>query len=118
MTSNSNMNVKILILIGIWAIITIILAWPRHAHAQCGIASFYGSGSRTANGEHFNPMGLTAAHRTLPFGTHLHVTNQNNGRSVDVRVNDRGPFIGGRIIDLSVGAARALGIGGLGHVCF
>ncbi len=78
-----------------------------------GMASYYGhdfSGNKTATGERFNPEGLTAAHRTLPFGTRVRVTNTRNGRSVVVRINDRGPFIRGRIIDLSLGAARTLGM--------
>lgn len=78
-----------------------------------GIASFYGrgfAGRPTATGERFNPEGMTAAHRSLPFGTRVRVTNTRNGRSVVVRINDRGPFIGGRIIDLSTGAARNLGM--------
>jgi rare lipoprotein A len=80
-----------------------------------GQASFYGNqpgegGPLTANGERYNPGGLTAAHRTLPFGTRVRVTSPSTGRSVVVRINDRGPFIGGRIIDLSVGAARAIGL--------
>lgn len=78
-----------------------------------GIASFYGydgSGNKTASGEKFNPEAMTAAHRTLPFGTRVRVTNPHNGRSVIVRINDRGPFIHGRVIDLSYGAARILGI--------
>ncbi len=76
-----------------------------------GTASYYGPGfhgRRTANGERFNMHGLTAAHRSLPFGTRLRVTNEKNGRSVVVRVNDRGPFHGRRIIDLSRGAASAI----------
>ncbi|MBF2065543.1 MAG: septal ring lytic transglycosylase RlpA family protein [Calothrix sp. C42_A2020_038] len=82
-----------------------------------GIASFYGydgSGNRTATGERFNPEGMTAAHRSLPFGTRVRVTNTRNGRSVVVRINDRGPFIRGRVIDLSYGAARVLGMIGKG----
>ncbi|AKG22645.1 septal ring lytic transglycosylase RlpA family protein [Calothrix sp. 336/3] len=78
-----------------------------------GVASFYGydfSGNRTATGERFNPEGMTAAHRTLPFGTRVRVTNTRNGRSVIVRINDRGPFIRGRVIDLSTGAARLIGM--------
>ncbi len=78
--------------------------------ASGGMASYYKSGKRTANGERFNPHGLTAAHRTLPFGTKVKVTNPRTGRSVVVRINDRGPFIKGRVIDLSLGAARAIGI--------
>lgn len=75
-----------------------------------GYASYYTYGQRTANGERFNPMGYTAAHRSLPFGTKVKVTNLHNGRSVVVRINDRGPFIRGRMIDLSLGAARAVGL--------
>lgn len=87
-----------------------------HADTQTGIASYYGfeSGRRTANGERFNPHGMTAAHRTLPFGTMVRVTHTRTGASVMVRINDRGPFIRGRIIDLSLGAAVALGIKGHG----
>ena len=73
-------------------------------------ASFYSTGHRTASGERFNPNGYTAASRTLPFGTRLHVTNPTTGRSVIVRVNDRGPFVRGRDLDLARGAAAALGI--------
>ena len=75
-----------------------------------GMASFYKSGKVTANGEAFNPHGLTAAHRSLPFGTIVRVENVNNGKSVVVRINDRGPFIDGRVIDLSLGAAKAVGL--------
>jgi len=85
--------------------------------AQSGIASVYAyAGERTASGEHAKPSGLTAAHRTLPFGTHVRVTNKSNGRSVVVRINDRGPFVRGRIIDLTPAAASALGFSGLAHV--
>lgn len=78
-----------------------------------GTASWYGGkfhGRRTANGETYNQHALTAAHRFLPFGTEVVVTNQNNGRSVVVRINDRGPFSGGRIIDLSRQAASQIGM--------
>jgi rare lipoprotein A len=78
-----------------------------------GMASFYGhdhAGQRTATGERFNPYALTAAHRSLPFGTKVRVTNTRNGRSVIVRINDRGPFIRGRVIDVSLGAAQQLGM--------
>ncbi|BAB51182.1 MULTISPECIES: septal ring lytic transglycosylase RlpA family protein [Mesorhizobium] len=85
------------------------------AAGQCGRASWYALHSRTASGERMNPSALTAAHRTLPFGTKLRVTNQNNGRSVIVRINDRGPFIRGRVLDLSKGAAGQLGFIGSGH---
>jgi rare lipoprotein A len=72
------------------------------------VASFYSHDSETASGEKFDPQELTAAHRTLPFGTRLRVTNLANGRSVTVRVNDRGPFIRGRTVDVSSSAAEAL----------
>jgi len=77
--------------------------------ARFGIASFY-KDKRTASGERMNPRAFTAAHSTLPFGTKVVVTNPHNGRSVVVTINDRGPFVGGRVIDLSPAAARALGI--------
>jgi rare lipoprotein A len=80
-----------------------------------GIASIY-SDSRTASGEAMSSGAMTAAHRSLPFGTHVTVVNKNNGRSVVVRINDRGPFVRGRVIDLSPAAARALGIDGLASV--
>jgi len=73
-------------------------------------ASWYRHGKITANGERYNPMGLTAAHRSLPFGTIVRLTNPENGRVVVIRINDRGPFIRGREFDLSLGSARALGI--------
>jgi rare lipoprotein A len=75
-----------------------------------GWASYYKSGKRTANGEAFNPHGLTAAHRNLKFGTKVRVTNVHTGKSVVVRINDRGPFIRGRVIDLSLGAAKVIGL--------
>ncbi|BCG77316.1 septal ring lytic transglycosylase RlpA family protein [Mesorhizobium sp. 113-3-3] len=85
------------------------------AAGQCGRASWYALHSRTASGERMNPSAMTAAHRTLPFGTKLRVTNKNNGKSVIVRINDRGPFIKGRVLDLSKGAAGQLGFIGSGH---
>ena len=75
-----------------------------------GWASYYKSGKKTANGERFDPDGLTAAHRNLPFGTKILVTNLHKGKSVVVRINDRGPFVKGRIIDLSLGAAKIVGL--------
>ena len=78
------------------------------------MASFYGneSGNKTASGQRFNQNAMTAAHRSLPFGTKLKVTH--GGRSVVVTINDRGPFIRGRVLDLSTGAARAVGLTGRG----
>lgn len=82
----------------------------RTQFASYGVASFYTDGQQTANGEMFNPKALTAAHPTLPFGTRLRVTNVTTGRSVTVRVNDRGPFVPGRVVDVSYSAAETLGI--------
>lgn len=83
-----------------------------------GVASYYGRrfhGRKTANGERFNMNAMTAAHKTLPFGTKVKVTNRRNGRSVVVRINDRGPFIRGRTIDLSRAAASKIGLIQTGH---
>lgn len=82
------------------------------AYAQCGGASWYGpgfNGKRAASGEIFNENAMTAAHRSLPFGTKVMVTDQRTGNAIEVTINDRGPFIGGRIIDLSKAAATKLG---------
>lgn len=84
------------------------------ARSFAGKASFYSHGSRTASGARFNPHGLTAAHRTLPFGTKVRVTHAASGRSVVVTITDRGPFLRGRVIDLSLGAARVIGMTGAG----
>jgi rare lipoprotein A len=95
----------------------LFIADPTSAMAESGIASVYAySGSKTASGERANPTGLTAAHRTLAFGTHVRVTNRRNGRSVTVRINDRGPFVRGRVIDITPAGARALGFSGLAPV--
>jgi rare lipoprotein A len=83
---------------------------PTAQKLQDGPASWYQMGRKTANGEAFDPNGLTAAHRTLPFGSKIKVVNERNGRSVVVRINDRGPYAGGRIIDLARGAAESLGM--------
>jgi rare lipoprotein A len=91
---------------------------PAAAHAQTGVASVYSteSGSHTASGTRLNPGALTAAHRSLPFGSRVRVTNRGNGRSVVVTINDRGPFVRGRIIDVTPAGARALGFSGLASV--
>lgn len=81
--------------------------------ASAGTASYYGKrfhGRTTANGERFNMNAMTAAHKSLPFGTKVKVTNRNNGKSVIVRINDRGPYHGNRVIDLSRGAAAKIGM--------
>lgn len=85
-----------------------------HALTQCGHASWYAMTSKTASGERANPGAMTAAHRSLPFGTSVRVTNLRNGRSVVVRINDRGPFVRGRIIDVTKAAAAKLGFVGAG----
>jgi rare lipoprotein A len=94
---------------------------PLAANArQCGVASWYGPGlygNQTANGEVFRPGTMTAAHPSLPFGSRVRVTNRDNGRSVVVRINDRGPFVGNRIIDLAQVPAQKLGFSGLADVC-
>jgi len=95
--------------------------YPMHSatgYRELGVASWYGSesGNRTAMGARFRPQGLTAAHKTLPLPTKVRVTNLQNGRSVDVIVNDRGPFKKNRLIDLSHGAAKKIGLSGLTRV--
>ena len=90
---------------------------PSFASAESGIASVYAyAGEKTASGERANPQTMTAAHRTLPFGTLVRVTNRSTGRSVVVRINDRGPFVRGRVIDLTPAAAHLLGFSGLAQV--
>jgi rare lipoprotein A len=86
----------------------------RTQTASQGVASFYKEGTLTASGEKFDAHDLTAAHPTLPFGTRLRVTNVSTGRSVTVRVNDRGPYVPGRVVDVSYSAADALGMVGKG----
>jgi rare lipoprotein A (peptidoglycan hydrolase) len=81
------------------------------------ISAFYSQGRRTASGQLFDPRAMTAAHRTLPFGTRLTVTNPRTGKSVIVVVNDRGPFVSGVSLDLTLGAAQAIGMHGTGSVC-
>lgn len=82
--------------------------------ASQGVASFYTEGTKTASGEKFNTLEMTAAHPTLPFGTKLRVTDVGSGKSVTVRVNDRGPYVHGRVVDVSYSAANALGMVGKG----
>ncbi len=106
----------ILTMLGIAVLTSLQVLGAPNAKAG-GMASFYGydfAGKQTANGERFNPQAMTAASKTLPFGTLVRVTNRNNGRSVVVRINDRGPYVGGRVIDLSLGAASVVGMLGSG----
>jgi rare lipoprotein A len=95
---------------------------PKSNRTDCNggkriISAFYWQGQRTASGQRFDPQGMTAAHRTLPFGTRLTVTNPRTGKSVTVVINDRGPFVSGVALDLSLGAAQAIGMHGTGSVC-
>lgn len=105
-------------LISVVAVIGAIVLWQvAGPYYEVGIASWYGpgfQGKRTANGEVYDMYGISAAHKTLPFGTIVKVVDLDTGKSVVVRINDRGPFIAGRIIDLSKGAAEKLGIIGKG----
>ena len=87
------------------SVTSVSTAW---ASDGCGRASWYALTSRTASGERMNPAKLTAAHRSMRFGTKVQVTNARNGKSVVVRINDRGPFVGSRIIDLSQAAANRI----------
>ena len=110
------MNVRRNIVLAVWIFIAAIsVPSSLMAATQTGIASVY-SGEQTANGEYAHASALTAAHRTLPFGTMVEVTNIRTGRSVVVRINDRGPFIRGRVIDLTPAGARAIGSSGLAPV--
>jgi rare lipoprotein A len=110
------MNVRGTLIYGVSILFSAILANSSvQAHEQSGIASVY-SGERTANGEYAYAKSLTAAHRTLPFGTMVRVTNTATGRSVVVRINDRGPFVKGRVIDLTPAGSHAIGSSGLAHV--
>ncbi len=99
------------------ALLTFLATAAIAASSQTGIASVYSySGARTASGGRASPSALTAAHRSLPFGTMVRVTNNANGHSVVVRITDRGPFVRGRIIDVTPAAAHALGFSGLARV--
>lgn len=110
------MRMTTLLVLGAVAAVTLTsLSTQSLAANQCGRASWYALTSRTASGERMNPSAMTAAHRSLPFGTKVKVTNKRNGKSVVVRINDRGPFIKGRVIDLSKAAARELGFIKSGH---
>ena len=119
--TDNHANDGIVCIIGVVIIICgtvmLFIAGSTGALAEFGMASVYAySGSKTASGERANPGGLTAAHRTLAFGTHVRVTNRRNGRSVTVRINDRGPFVRGRVIDVTPAGASALDFSGLAPV--
>lgn len=102
--------------------LALLISVPVDAFSMCGQASWYGGkfhGRKTASGEIFNKHDLTAAHRTLKFGTRVRITNPRNGKSVVVRITDRGPFIKNRIVDLSEKSAKVIGLKerGVGKVC-
>jgi rare lipoprotein A len=100
-------------------VISLLFLATGSVATDAGNASLYSSahhGRKTASGERFDKNALTAAHRTLPFGAHVRVTNKSNSRSVVVRINDRGPFVRGRVIDLSRAAASAIGMSSTGTV--
>lgn len=102
----AKLSVSALLLAGV------LVSVSSAAYAQCGGASWYGpgfNGKRTASGERFNQNAMTAAHKTLPLGSVVTVTDQRTGKSIRVTINDRGPYAKGRIIDLSKGAASKLG---------
>ena len=110
-------NYSLMKLISASTIAVSLAAMPGTASAESGVASVYAyKGEETADGEVVLPTDFTAAHRTLPFGTWVRVTNESTGRSVVVRINDRGPFVSGRVIDLTPAAAQAIGVAGLAHV--
>jgi rare lipoprotein A len=115
-----NKNSKIVLVTVAMSALQFPPLFPTRASAadQSGVASVYSSesGAGTASGQRLNPGALTAAHRSLSFGTKVCVTNKNNGRSVVVTINDRGPFVRGRVIDVTPAAARALGFSGLTQV--
>jgi len=114
----SRLNIRSICLLAAIVQLVPLAAFSAEAEAQTGVASVYSteSGSRTASGARLDPGALTAAHRSLPFGSRVRVTNRSNGRSIVVTVNDRGPFVSGRIIDLTPAAAHALGFSGLAPV--
>lgn len=93
----------------------LLLSESAMAGTSCGKASWYAMNSKTASGERMNPSAMTAAHRNYRFGSKIRVTNKRNGKSVVVRINDRGPFVKGRIIDVSKAAASQLGFIRSGH---
>lgn len=119
------MRVGLILALVFWTVIFVIVFLATHAHAsplcrgQSGIASWYGteSGHKTATGAYFNGRSMTAATLIFPLGSRLKVTDMATGRSIVVQDNDHGPYIRGRIIDLSKAAAHALGMNGLARVC-
>jgi rare lipoprotein A (peptidoglycan hydrolase) len=119
-TRMSNPNVSMRFKLASFFLAAGLLSGAPAQAKQCGQASWYGPGlygNLTASGERLRPNTMTAAHPTLPFGSWVRVVNRDNGLVADVRISDRGPYIGGRIIDLAHGAAQRLGVSGLANVC-
>ncbi len=117
--SNSNVFMRFSKLASFFLVAGILSGVPAQAR-QCGQASWYGPGfygNKTANGEIYRRGTMTAAHPSLPLGSWVRVVNRDNGLIADVRINDRGPYYGGRILDLGHGAARSLGVSGVANVC-
>lgn len=117
--SNSTFFMRFYKLASFFLVAGILSGVPAQAK-QCGQASWYGPGfygRATANGETYRPGTMTAAHPSLPLGSWIRVVNRDNGLVADVRINDRGPYYGGRILDLGHGAARSLGVNGVANVC-
>lgn len=119
MTRTKLAHVALAALVALGATFTSITP-SQAAGAGCGGASWYALSSRTASGERMNASYMTAAHRSLKFGTKVEVTNRRNGKSVVVRINDRGPFIRGRVMDLSKAAASQVGMvsAGTANICY
>jgi len=116
---NSSFFMRLSKLASFFLVAGILSGVPAQAK-QCGQASWYGPGfygNKTANGEVYRPGTMTAAHPSLPLGSWVRVVNRDNGLIADVRINDRGPYYGGRILDLGHGAARTLGVSGVANVC-
>jgi rare lipoprotein A (peptidoglycan hydrolase) len=119
-TRMSNPNVSMRFKLASFLLAAGLLSGVPAQAKQCGQASWYGPGfygRTTANGETYRPGTMTAAHPYLPFGSQVRVINRDNGLVAYVRINDRGPYYGGRIIDLGHGAARSLGVSGVANVC-
>lgn len=114
---NGFMFFKNLVNISVILLLTVTPSYAisSNSYSHRIVASWYSSGRRTASGQHFNPNGFSVAHRTLPFGTKIHLTNPRTGKSIVAIVNDRGPFVRGRGLDVSKGGARALGFIGQGQ---
>ncbi|WP_436409569.1 septal ring lytic transglycosylase RlpA family protein [Kaistia defluvii] len=112
------MGAPLIVLVALALMLILGKLTAAHAGPRCANASWYAyTGARTASGERYDGTGMTAAHRSLPFGSRVRVTNLGNGKAVVVRINDRGPFVRGRMIDVSAAAAHQLGMRQAGTAC-